>query len=114
GLEVGLERLLARLGTLELAARRGGDTPKLLVDQFLHAQDLRIEVDDRGMARADQRAKLGALARDLGILRAQLTDGLRQHRLGDRAALGAATAGARDLLVAGARLGGLAARCIEL
>ena len=66
------------------------------------------------MPRADQRAQFGALARHFGVLRAQLSDGLRQHRLRDGAALDARLARADDLVVAGARFRGLAARGVEL
>ncbi len=62
----------------------------------------------------DERAKFRALAGHFGVLRAQLSDGLRQHGLGDRAVLGAALARLRNLVDAGARLGDLAARGVEL
>jgi len=66
------------------------------------------------MARPDQRAELGALTRDLGILRAQLPDRLRQHRLRDRSRFGPRLPRPDDLIVARPRLGDFATRRIEL
>src|SRR5581483_2392406 len=113
--EIGFQRALVGLRTLERVARRLRDADELLVDQLLDALLLRIEIRDRRVARADARAELGALVRHLGILRAQLPDGLRQHRFRGRAGFGAAGAPrAPDLLGARARLGGPSARGREL
>ena len=112
--EIGLERFFARLRALKLAARRGCDTCQFLIDQFLQALNLRIEICHGRMARADQRAEFGALTRNLGILRAQLPDRLRQHRLRDRAGLGPGLACPDDLFIARARFRDFAARGIEL
>src|SRR5258707_5394960 len=66
------------------------------------------------MTCAELGGELRLAADDLGILRAQRRDGARLDRFGDRSRLGAAAAEPLDLVVAGLRFRGAAARLHQL
>ena len=59
-----------------------GDAFELLADQPPRLAQLLLDLDERGMARPERGAEIGLLARDLGVLAAQLLDQAGFQRVG--------------------------------
>src|SRR6266568_3570862 len=112
--QVAFERLLARLGSFEIALGRSRDPRELAIDELLNVVNLRVQGCNVRMARPQPSGQIRPLANDRGVLQAQLPDGLRLDRFGGGTEFRACPSPALDLLDAGTRFGRPRAGMIEL